>query len=40
MKKDKLMLEVYNELDGTDEKIVENDIETRERDLEETNVGM
>ena len=34
------MLEVYNELDGTDEKIVENDFETRERDLEETNVGM
>ena len=28
------------ELDGTDEKIVENDIETRERALDETNVGV
>ena len=35
MKKDKVMLEVYNELDGTDEKILEFDIETREHELEE-----
>jgi len=39
MKKDKLMLEVYNELDGTDEEMVENDIETREHDLEEIYAG-
>ena len=35
MKKDKAMLEVYHELDGTDEKILEFDIEIREHELEE-----
>ena len=34
IQKDKITLEVYNELDGTDEKILETDIETREDELE------
>ena len=34
MKKDKVMLEVYHELGGTDETILEKDIATREHDLE------
>eukprot|EP00435_Cladocopium_sp_Y103_P015795 s464_g3.t2 len=39
IQKDKITLEVYNELDGVDEKILDNDIETREYDLEEATVG-
>ena len=40
IQKDKITLEVYNELDGTDEKILQTDIETREHDLEEADVGV
>ena len=35
IEKDKITLEAYNELDGTDEEILEHDIENREEDLEE-----
>ncbi|CAK9118682.1 unnamed protein product [Durusdinium trenchii] len=38
MKKDHITLEVYNELRGTDEEILENDIKVREIELEESDV--